>query len=690
MKYIVGVDVGGTFTDLVCLDEQGNSVVAKTPSTPEDSSIGVINGLEKVANELGKDLELLLQNTNRISHGTTVSTNTVLTWTGAKVGLICTKGFRDILGIRFGIRENPYNLTIPQPEPLCPRHLRVTVEERVRWDGEIVTPLNEDEVYKACAYFKEQGVEAVAVSFLWSFKNIENEKRAVEICRKELPGVYVCGSFEIQPEIREYWRMSTTVINAYVGPNLSNYIKHLDNSLKDMGFTGILEITQSNAGVIFPEVAIEQAVRTVLSGPACAPSAAAFVGKELDLKNVITIDMGGTSFDVCLIKEGKPTMALESAVGGVYHMKLPLVDVRTIGSGGGSVAWLDSMNVLHMGPQSAGADPGPACYGKGGTEPTCTDADLVLGYLNPDYYLGGELRLYPDLANKAIKEKVADPLGMDVAEAAWSMRSIIDHNMVDGISIVSVQRGEDPRKYTFVVGGGAGPVHAASLAKITGIRRILIPKTSSVFCALGGVIADVRHDFVRSVTSRASMADLDMLNSAFEEMKKTGDEYLEKESVPEKDRYYKKTIDMRYKGQYHELEVPVSVEELNEKAIEKVVEDFHAMHENLYSYRDNVDTEIINLRLAACGTVYTPPLKAQPFVQKDASKHLKGKRSVYYPESSGFVSTPVYDGEAMEVGNLVNGPAIIEVKTSTIVVPPSATLETTPFDSFLIELADES
>ncbi len=690
MKYIIGVDVGGTFTDLVCLDEEGNSVVAKTPSTPEDSSIGVINGLDKVAQELGKDLKWLLQNTYRITHGTTVSTNTVLTWTGAKVGLITTKGFRDILGIRFGIRENPYDFTIPQPESLCPRHLRFPVEERVKWDGEIVTPLNEDDVYAACDYFKKQGVEAVAVSFLWSFKNTINEERAVEICRKELPGVYVCGSFEIQPEIREYWRMSTTVINAYVGPNLSKYIKHLDNSLKEMGFVGELLITQSNAGVIFPEVAIEQAVRTVLSGPACAPAAAAFVGKELNLQNVITIDMGGTSFDVCLIKDGKPTMALESAVGGVYHMKLPLVDVRTIGSGGGSVAWLDSMNVLHMGPKSAGAEPGPACYGKGGTEPTCTDADLLLGYLNPEYYLGGELRLYPDLANKAIKEKIADPLGVDVAEAAWSMRSIIDHNMVDGISIVSVQRGEDPRKYTFVVGGGAGPVHAASLAKVMGIRRILVPKTSSVFCALGGVIADVRHDFVKSVTSRTSLADPALLNSAYAEMKQTGDEYLTREGVTVKDRYYKKSIDMRYKGQYHELDVPVPVEEINQNVIEKIVEDFHVMHENLYSYRDTTDTEIINLRLAAYGKVYTPPLKAQPFVQKDATKHFKGRRNVYFQEEGGFVSTPVYDGDAMQVGNTVQGPAIIEVKTSTIIVPPNATLETTPYDSFLIELADES
>ena len=689
MGYVIGVDVGGTFTDLVCLDEQGNATIAKTPSTPADSSIGVMNGLAKIAEMLGDDLKGLLRNTYRITHGTTVSTNTVLTWTGAKVGLICTKGFRDILGIRFGIREFPYDFTIPQPESLCPRYLRVPVEERVRYDGKVVIPLNEDDVRRACRYFRQQEVEAVAVCFLWSFKNPVNEKRAVEICREELPGVYVCGSFEIQPEVREYWRMSTTVINAYVGPNLSKYIRHLEESLREMGFGGELLITQSNAGVIFPDVAIEQAVRTVLSGPACAPAAAAYVGKALNLRDMITVDMGGTSFDVCLIKDGKPVTALESAVGGVYHMKLPLVDVRTIGAGGGSVGWLDSMGVLHMGPKSAGAEPGPACYGKGGEEPTCTDADVLLGYLSPDYFLGGEIRLYPELAYKAVKEKIADPLDMDVTEAAWSMRKIIDYNMVDGISIVSVQRGEDPRKYTLIVGGGAGPVHAASLARALGISRMLVPGGSSVFCALGGVIGDIRHDLVRSVTTRTSQIDLDLLNKLYREMKELGDSYLDREGVGQRDRYYRKSVDMRYKGQYHELEVPVPPGDVDEKSLEEVVEEFHRMHEVLYSYRDDTDTEMINLRVAACAQVHTPPMKPMPFVSRDASRHLKGRRDVFFEEAGGFVSTPIYDGDNMEVGNIVEGPAIIERKTTTIVLPPKATLETTPYDSFLIELAND-
>jgi N-methylhydantoinase A len=556
-----------------------------------------------------------------------------------------------------------------------------------------VVPLNEKEVIDACEYYKEQKVEAVAVCFLWSFKNSIHEKRALEICRERLPGVYVCASFEIQPEIREYWRMSTTVINAYVGPKLSKYLTHLKTSLTEEGFTGQLLITQSNAGVIFPEVAIEQAVRTVLSGPACAPAAAAHVGKALDLQNVITVDMGGTSFDVCLIKDGKPVTALESAVGGVYHMKLPLVDVRTIGTGGGSIAWLDKMKVLHMGPQSAGADPGPACYGKGGTEPTCTDADLVLGYLSPDFYLGGEMNLYPELSFKAIQEKIATPLGIDVPEAAWAMREVIDHLMVDGISIVSVQRGEDPRKYTLVVAGGAGAVHAASLARVIGIKRMLIPKTSSVFCALGGVIADVRHDFVTSITSRTRDVPLEKLNKSFDDIKAVGDGFLEREGVSVKDRYYIRSVDMRYKGQYHELEVPIPLnlkpsgdQTIDPDMIEQLVSDFHAMHETLYSYRDTVETEILNIRMAACGKVHTPDLVEEPFVGRDASEFKKGERPAFFKESNGFIATPIYDGDRMGVGNVIVGPAIIELKTTTIIIPPNSNLEVTPFGSFMVEL----
>lgn len=687
MKYVVGVDTGGTFTDLISIDQNGDATVIKTPSTPEDPSLAVIEGLRKAGESYGMDLAGFLEKVVRICHGTTVSTNTVLTWTGAKVGLITTKGFRDTLGIRFGVRENPYDYTIAAPKALAPRYLRLPVTERVKWNGEEVTPLAEDEVRAACARFREEGVEAVVVGFVWSFKNPEHENRAVEICKEELPGVYVVGSCEIQPEVREYWRISTAVISAYVGPKLRKYLTHMVQTLHDYGFKGELLITQSNAGVMSPDVAISQAVRTVLSGPASAPAAAAYVGTPLGIRDLITVDMGGTSFDVCLIKDGKPTTTLEEAVGGVYHMRLPMVDVHTIGAGGGSLAWVDKMNMLHVGPASAGADPGPACYGRGGANPTSTDADLLLGYLSEEYFLGGEMKVDRALAVKAMKEKVADPLGMSVPEAAQAVRKIVDHSMADAISVVSVQRGEDPRRYTLVAAGGAGPVHVADLARSLNIERVLIPRSSSIFCAIGSIISDLRHDFVRSVVTKTSEADLASLDAAFAEMQAVGDGHLEREGIAAQDRYYVKSIDMRYKGQFHEVEVPIPAGPVSAGAIDKIVSAFHDRHEELYAFRDALDTEMINLRIACFGRVVAPARKALAANGSTDTKQLvKGQRDAYFKEESRFVPTPVYDGELLQVGNTVEGPAIIEQKTTTVVVPPRARVEVTRFGDYMMTL----
>jgi len=687
MKYVVGVDTGGTFTDLISIDEQGDPTVKKTPSTPENPSLAVLEGLRRAGESYGLEPADYLKDVVRICHGTTVSTNTVLTWTGAKVGLLTTKGFRDILGIRFGIRENPYDYTIPAPKALAPRYLRLPVTERVKWDGSVIAPLDEAEVREACAKFRKEGVQAVVVGFVWSFKNPTHEQRAIEICKEELPDAYVVGSCDIQPEIREYWRISTAVISAYVGPNLKKYLTHMVQTLRDDGFKGELLITQSNAGVMFPEIAIEQAVRTVLSGPASAPAAAAYVGTPLNLRDLITVDMGGTSFDVCLIKKEKPATALEAAVGGVYHMRLPIVDVHTIGAGGGSVAWLDKMNMLHVGPASAGADPGPACYGRGGTEPTSTDADLLLGYLDPDYFLGGEMKVDKGLAYQAMKQKVADPLGVEVLEAAKAVRKIIDHSMSDAISEVSVQRGEDPRRYTLVAAGGAGPVHVADLARVLGVKQIMVPRSSSIFCAIGSIIADIRHDLVRSIVTKTGDADVDTLNNAFAEMKALGDGYLEREGIAPQDRYYHKSIDMRYKGQFHEVEVPISEAVVTPESLGQIVADFNDKHEELYAYRDDVDTEMMNLRLACFGRVIPPTRKALTTNgTMDPARFVKGQREVYFEEKFGFVPTFIYDGEQLQVGNIVEGPAIIEQKTTTVVVPPEARLEVTRYGDYMMTL----
>ncbi len=687
MEYTVGVDTGGTFTDLICVGEDGGSTVVKTSSTPHDPSRAVIEGLRRAAEKRDLSFRDFLGRITRICHGTTVSTNTVLTWNGAKVGLLTTKGFRDTLGIRFGIRETPYDYTIPAPAPLAPRYLRMPITERLKWNGEELTPLAEDEVRAACRSLAKEGVEAVVVGFLWSFKNSSHERRAVEICREELPGAYVVGSCDIQPEIREYWRISTAVISAYVGPNLANYLGNMVQTLRENGFRGELLITQSNAGVMFPEIAMEQAVRTVLSGPACAPAAAAYVASPLDLRDLITVDMGGTSFDVCLIKDQKPATALETAVGGVYHMRLPVVDVHTIGAGGGSIAWLDQMKMLHVGPQSAGADPGPACYGRGGEEPTSTDADLVLGYLNPDFFLGGEMTVDRSLAERSLKTKIADPLGLDVVGAARAVRKIIDHSMSDAISEVSVQRGEDPRRYVLVAAGGAGPVHVAALARLLGVKSIMIPRDSSIFCAIGSIIADLRHDLVKSVVVKTASADAGALNAAFDDLRTLGDGYLGREGISPDDRYYRRSIDMRYKGQFHEVELPVADGDLTAQTIDRIVEDFHRRHEELYAYRDNTETEMINVRVAACGRV-APPVRnvVGNGAGRDASRYVKGRRNVYFEEASDFVSTSIYDGDHMTAGNIVHGPAVIEESTTTIVVPPGARLEVTDYGDYMMTL----
>ena len=686
MKYVVGVDVGGTFTELVCIDAAGNTHVIKSPSTPANPGIGVVNALEKVGASLGMKLSEFLPNVLRICHGTTVSTNAILTLNGAKVGLLTTKGFRDIVEIRTGIRENRYDYAVPMPEPLAPRHLRRSIEERVKWNGEVHTPLNKQDVRESVRYLKEQGVEAIGICFLWSFKNPVHEKQAAEICREEFPEAYLSLSSSVLPEIREYRRFSTTTINAYVGPALSRYVRYLLQELKNAGYTEELLITQSNAGIMSPEIAIEQAMRTVLSGPACAPAAGVYIGGLYGLEDLITTDMGGTSFDVTLIKGGKPWMTDETEVAGVCRIRLPMVDVWTIGAGGGSLAWLGPGKALHVGPQSAGATPGPACYMKGGTEPTSTDADLVLGYLNPDFYLGGEFDISLELAQKAIKEKIADPLGIDLIEAARSIVKILNSGMVDAISAVSVRRGEDPRRYAMIAAGGAGPVHAAELARALRMRKLIVPRLSSVFCAMGGVISDLRHDFVRTVTLRADDLDFDELNKVYQELEKEASDILYREKITEEDRYFKRSADMRYVGQFHEVEVDVPAGSLGPEQLAEVVDRFHEKHETLYAYKDIVETEIINLRLAGFGRVVKPSLKEQPYEGKDAGKYLKGKRDVFFEEANGFVATSIYDGDAMMYGNFVSGPAIIEQKTTTIVVPPDSTIEVGKYGDVIIQV----
>jgi len=683
--YQIAVDIGGTFTDLIIIDNEGAMSIVKTPSTPKDPSIGMIDAIHKAAHRLGMKVEELLNKTEVIVHGTTITTNALLTKTGAKTGLITTKGFRDILELRKGKRETLFNYKVPPHSPLVPRYLRIGVEERILWNGEIHTPLNKEDVLKALEFFKEKGVESIAVCLLWSFRNPVHEKEIGEMIQKEYPQAYASLSSEILPRIQEYARVSTTVLDAYVGPLLYRYVGRLRKSLKEMGYRNPLMLVQSNGGTMTADIAIKKACTTLLSGPASGPMAGIVFGRLEGFENLITVDMGGTSFDVCLVKEGTVTITDEGMISE-YRLATPMVDIQTIGAGGGSVGWIDAGGMLHVGPRSAGADPGPACYGKGGKEPTVTDADLILGYLNPEYFLGGEMRLDVGLAKKAM-ERIANPLGKDIVEAAHGIFRVINTSMADLIGVVSVQRGENPRDYCLVCAGGAGPVHAARLAKDIGIPFVLIPKTSSVFCAFGMLSSDVRHDYIKTLNVRTAKLDLEIMNQYFYEMYRKSNETLEEEGIPLSDRYFSKSVDMRYVGQFHEVEVPIPADlPVTEKDVTEMVDLFHDRHEILYAYRDVVETEIINLKVVAFGRRVKPKIMEQPYAGKDSSSALKGRRGVFFEEMGQFIPTPIYDGEKTKHGNEITGPAIIEERTTTIVVPPEFKIRVGKYGDYIMEV----
>ena len=684
MRFRIGVDVGGTFTDLLVTDETGRSSIYKTFTTPSDPSIGVFDALSRAAAGNSLTLKDFLGKVDSIVHGTTITTNAVLTGEGAKTGFITTKGFRDVLNMRRGLKERMYDCKYSPPPPLVPRRLIQVVEERIDVEGREIAPLNEGDVERAIGKFKDAGVEAVAVSFLWSFFNPAHEERVREICEQELPGVYVSLSCEILPQIRVYERHSTTVLNAYVGPPLARYLKSLGSGLREQGFAGTLLIMQSNGGVMSPELAARFASNTLLSGPAGGPVAGLFYGNSAgEFDDIITIDMGGTSFDAALIREGKPSVTTEGSVGG-YRLASPILDIHTIGAGGGSIAWIDAGGLLRVGPKSAGAEPGPVCYGRGGTEPTVTDADLLLGYLDADFFWGGQLRLDVEAAGRAVKEKIADRLGMDVVAAANGIYQVINSNMAEALQVVSVKQGYDPREFALVVAGGAGPIHAGMIARDLDIPLIITPRESSVFCAAGMLISDLRHDYVRTYTVDVDKLDLPHFNRLYAEMTREAKDTLQAEGIPPDRIKLSYSADLRYIMQYNEVEVPTpSSGGMNESEVAVMVDAFNKRHDALYGYSmPGAPVELINLRVSARGITDKPVFERLPYAGEDASHALKGKRRAFF--NGEFVDTPVYDGLKMGYGNHVVGPAIIEQPTTTIVVTPDYEVRCDEYGSYVM------
>ncbi len=681
----IGIDVGGTFTDFLMIRQHEEPRIYKVLSTPSDPSIGLVNGLNEIAASLSISLNELARSTETIVHGTTVTTNAVLTLAGAKTGLITTEGVRDALEMRRGVREEQYNNRYTNVPPLVPRYLRMPVGGRLNYCGETLRTLNLDDVRQAVRLFKDEQVEAVAICFMNSFANPEQERQAAKLVRAELPGSYLTVSSEFLPSIRFYDRVSSTVLNSYVGPKLSSYLARLMLRLKEIDFGGVLLLMQSNGGIMPPDVAQKSPALTLLSGPAAGPGAGLGYARSHGHNSCITVDMGGTSFDAALVRDGTAIVVTEGEINR-YRIALPMLDIVTIGAGGGSIGWIDEGGLLRMGPQSAGAAPGPACYGKGGTLPTCTDADLILGYLDADYFAGGKIKLDRQAAHRAIQEHVAKPLGLSVEDAAAGMYQVINNNMAQGVRQTSIKRGLDPREFPMVAAGGAGPLHACMICHELEIPMFIVPRESSIFCAAGMLLSDLRHDFVYSFVSVLDEIDWPRLNTLVTEMVADGSRLLAEESIPEAKRRFSVNLDCRYVKQYHEVSLPVAIDSVRKADANTITAAFHAEHARLYGYsleRESTAVELINVRLRAVGLTDKPSYTEEPYAGPDPSPAVKGERTTFISEDRTFKCIPVYDGHMTRHGNRIRGPALIEQVNTTLLLGSSHDCLCDKYGSFI-------
>ncbi len=688
MGYRIGIDVGGTFTDYLLLLPDGRTRVHKVLSSPADPSQAVLQGLNDLAGGLGLATADFLRQVDIIVHGTTVTTNAVLTGKFARTGLLTNAGFRDALAMRRGVREAFYDNKATPPPSLVPRRLRLPVRGRIDYQGRELEPFVADDVERAIEEFQRQQVEAVAISFMHAYANPAHEAAAAALVAQRMPSVYLSVSHGVLPQIRFYERTSTTVLNAVVGPILKRYMENLQRRLREEGFEGVLRIMQSNGGVTSPQAVAALAASTLLSGPAAAPTAGLAAMQPHGEDSFITVDMGGTSFDAALVVAGRPSITTAGTVNR-FALALPSMEIATIGAGGGSIAWIDE-GLLRMGPQSAGAAPGPVCYGRGGTEPTCSDANLVLGYLSPDFFAGGALQLDLPAAQTAIAERVASPLGLDTVRAAWGMYRVMNVNMASAIREISVQKGWDPRAFPLICAGGAGAVHAAMIARELGIRRIVVPREAAIFCASGMLRTDLKHDFVRSYSTVLDDAGVDRnhLGGLVCAMQAEAEEVLAAEGIPTAQRRFVYALDLRYLGQYHEVSVEVDAELLEAARWNAIRDAFHKRHDALFGYalqEEGATVELVSLRLAALGVTDKPPAIVEPEAASDAGHLIKGRRAVFQPESQAFAQTPVYDGDRLLHGHRIEGPAIIEKITTSIFVPTGFQLRVDALGSCVLE-----
>jgi len=671
-KYRLGVDAGGTFTDFVLADQTGSVQLFKTPSTPHDPTEAIRAGLALISEAQGESPEEIVSQCDLCINGTTVGLNALIQHKGARVGLICTKGHEDSIEIRLGHKEDGYRYDpeYPAATMLVPRYLRLGVEERVLSNGEERTPLNEEDVRAACRKFIAEGLKSIAISFVWAVLNPSHERRAAEIVREMMPDAFLCLGSEIYPQVREYTRTSTTITNAYLGPIMKGYVEAVDRYFASLGAKYPVRYFQSNGGLAIGQAMTDRSVYAINSGPASAPAAGLYVTDPFGKKDVITVDMGGTSFDITLVKDGNAN--INKNIDFLrYRIGVPMIQVETLGAGGGSIGWIDPMGLLQVGPQSAGAEPGPACYGQGGTEPTVTDANLVLGYLNPKALLGGRMDLDAERAVEAIRTKIAEPLGISVEKAAYGVFTIVNNNMVNGIRRVSVERGYDPRDFALVAAGGAGAAHITALAREMGIQTVLVPKLASGLCAFGQIISDVKYNYMATKPVRLEGQEVyDQINQAFAEIEAEGVEHLEADGFASNAIDVKRSLDMRYVGQIHECTVEIPTVDITEETVKEVKDAFHRRHRQLYTYDEPHNTvEVVNLESTLYGRVDKPK---PPSVEagEGAKSAVKGERRMIFSNDGGSVTAPVYDGAKLGAGDTISGPAVIEEETTTIVIEP--------------------
>jgi N-methylhydantoinase A len=678
--YRIGIDVGGTFTDLVAVDEAGHVTVAKAASTPHDQSEGLIEGLRLLATDLGTDLPGLLAATERIVHGTTVATNALLERKGARVGLLTTEGHRDVIEMREGLKDDRYNLRMPPPVPLVPRALRLGVRERMAFDGAVRTALDRRSVAAALKTLERAKVEAVAVCYLHAYRNPRHEADTGRAVARGLKGVYVSLSSEVLPQIKEFERVWTTVVNAYVGPALARYLASLAARLRAHGYPWDVLIMQSHGGVAPIKESARLAAGAVLSGPAGGIAAGRHVAQLTGRGDLVTFDMGGTSTDIALLQGGEPTLTGEKTVG-FARVALPSLDIHTLGAGGGSIARVDAGGILHVGPESAGADPGPACYGRGGTAPTVTDANLVRGLLDPGNFLGGRIALDVPAARRAV-ETIARALGTDALTAAEGIAQVVNTNMAEGIKLVSVRRGVDPRGFTLVAFGGAAGLHVTEVARLLEIRRVIVPSVAAVLSAWGMLATDLRYEMVRSHVSEVGRLTPARLRRLFAALEADGRRRLGRfDGIVD----VRHSLDMRYGEQIFEITVSLDgVDLARPDLLDEVAARFHHRHEELYAYSaPGQEVVIVNARVAVVGRLPVLPADAAPVASQTLAPPTR--RRVWL--AGGWTEVPVYRLEGLPGGPTIKGPAVFESATTTVLLREGEQATVTPRGWLDIEIA---